>query len=341
MENRGFRRALIRAAARWLKQWAERVLADEANGPVAPPSLPPASASPLLDQDAPPAHWAERVRRAAPELLRPGRTLAAPRSAPRPPAWPPPLVAPAREVPPPAMPLVTQAEAPPSPPPDFIARPDVTARAEAPPPVWPSPAPAPRVSEMPARTVAPAVNAAHGFPEPSPWPEFPTELKSDSSFTAWPEISRAAPLARAELSPLHLPAQPAGEALASVQRQGAVLPAPPGSPEPPRWLTPQVKPVPLAMDAPLARSAFPQLHASTVAALFSPPALGPVPDVPAPAAASPWPDLPASTTSREAGGATAHRWPELLAPEPEPSDWTAARQEFERQRRLNREQRGE
>jgi hypothetical protein len=81
--------ALRVAFARTLRAWADEILAEQARtpataGPASPPSIDPVparQAQPLRpddepDDEGPPAHWLEMVRRRAPHLLPPGRRSA-------------------------------------------------------------------------------------------------------------------------------------------------------------------------------------------------------------------------------------------------------------------------
>lgn len=70
MRPPSLRRTLLLWAVQWIHAWAERVLEQEGReGPAAPPPEPTPAESTFEGLDGPPAHWVERVRLGAPELL--------------------------------------------------------------------------------------------------------------------------------------------------------------------------------------------------------------------------------------------------------------------------------
>ncbi|HEY8208857.1 MAG TPA: hypothetical protein VIG99_15310 [Myxococcaceae bacterium] len=86
MKPAGLRRAILAWIARWLQAWTEEILRQE--GPATATAAEP-GASPPTVEGGPPAHWVERVRQGAPELLM--GLGASPRNHAAQPAWPAPV----------------------------------------------------------------------------------------------------------------------------------------------------------------------------------------------------------------------------------------------------------
>lgn len=332
----------MRAVARWVKNWAESVLTEDTLSPwerdgvrVVPPPPPSREPDPngppehwrrLMESKrrGPPADWVERVRRGAPHLLADLEPQPAPSVAPMPMVPPAPVATLPTPVPstvpvPSPTPVLRTGRAPPA----RLTRHEAPRTAPPPPrvetqatsfEVGPTPLPVPRAdvpvpepkSAPPRSTVTPEVprsTRGRGFAL-RPLPETSTSTVSPGPVSAVePRPERSTPVPPGERSPMPGDARPA-----------FVRPVPP-SPHAPFSGTSDAR-VPSRAAEPVPREA-------------------PVPRAPSRTG-------PSSAPEVSAHSAAPHPWPEPPAlPSIEPSDPLTVLRDWERLRRLEREQRGE
>lgn len=315
------RRGLLRVLARWVKGWAESVLEEEAPRVPRPPASPPVSGNGTppahwlqLVQSArrgPPADWVERVRKGAPHLLE--RLEAAPSPAPPPRG---PVALPRAPVP-----AVVRPQA---------RSPEPVLPAREPLPVSP---PSPRVERVPRVHLRPE-SSRGAMPAPresGPVPATPSPEETTPRAVPRAPRPRAVPLRPAIPTPS--PTAEVRPPPAQAPRQDTAVPAP-SPPARPRAVSPGTPPV---ESRPRAAVFSPVLPPRSLAPPAAEPAAPPRDAVsrPAPSALPPVRDMETPADMRPA-------WPEVLeAPANESTDTLAALRDWERLKRLEREQRGD